>query len=192
MGLTCLVGFRLDLLTSRRTSRSWTESSSFSRWNGIPSVAGRILGLSVYSRVIHMMSSGASSQRGEGYSRRVVLVGTFADPGLLGRTLERAGFLVHTATVEQALDNATELNAGALIIGVGLAVKDRIRVAQYARRHNPNVRIIVLYRGSIDNAEMADAVLNAAVDPQDLLQALKELLTGMPKKTGLSIGYDSG
>jgi hypothetical protein len=46
------------------------------------------------------------------------------------------------------------------------------------------VRIIVLYRGSIDNAEMADAVLNAAVDPQDLLQALQELLTGAPKKTG--------
>jgi len=65
-----------------------------------------------------------------------------------------------------------------------LAVKDRIRVAPYARRHNPNVRIIVLYRGSIDNAEMADAVLNAAVDPQDLLQALQELLTGAPKRTG--------
>ena len=63
-------------------------------------------------------------------------------------------------------------------------MKDRIRVTQYARRHNPNVRIIVLYRGSIDNAEMADAVLNAAVDPQDLLQALQELLTGAPKKTG--------
>jgi hypothetical protein len=46
------------------------------------------------------------------------------------------------------------------------------------------VRIIVLYRGSIDNAEMADAVLNAAVDPQDLLQALQELLTGAPKRTG--------
>ena len=129
------------------------------------------------------MSSGLSSQR-QGYSRRVLLVGTFADPGLLGKSLERAGFAVHTATVEQALDNATELNAGALIIGVGLAVKDRIRVAQYARRHNPNVRMIFLYRGSIDNAEMADAVLNAAVDPQDLLQALQDLLTGAPKKTG--------
>ena len=129
------------------------------------------------------MSSGPSSQR-QGYSRRVLLVGAFADPELLGKTLERAGFAVHTATVEQALDNATELNAGALIIGVGLAVKDRIRASRCARRHNSNVRIIVLYRGSIDNVEMADAVLNAAVDPQDLLQALQELLTGAPKKTG--------
>jgi len=68
------------------------------------------------------MSSGPSSQR-QGYSRVVLLVGTFADPGLLGKTLERAGFAVHTATVEQALDNATELNAGALIIGVGLAAR---------------------------------------------------------------------
>ena len=106
------------------------------------------------------------------------------DPVLLAKTLERAGFAVHAATVEQALDNSPEFCAGALIIGVGLAAKDRIRVAQYARRHNPNVRIIVLYRGSIDNAEMADAVLNVAVEAQDLLQALQGLLTGVPKKPG--------
>ena len=66
------------------------------------------------------------------------------------------------------------IGGGGLISGVALALKS----------FNPNVRIIVLYRGSIDNAEMADAVLNAAVDPQDLLQALQELLTGAPKRTG--------
>jgi hypothetical protein len=46
------------------------------------------------------------------------------------------------------------------------------------------VATIVLYNGSIDNAEIADAVLSVVVDPRDLLQAMQEMLTAMPRKTG--------
>ena len=120
------------------------------------------------------MSAKASSTL-LGHSTRVLLVGAFQDSDLLGRTLGEAGFIVQTATVQQALYNASEMNPGVLILGEGLAVQDRMRFIRGARRRDANVRVILLYRGSVDNAELADAVLSVAVDPKDLVQTIQEL-----------------
>jgi DNA-binding response OmpR family regulator len=120
------------------------------------------------------MSAKASGKL-EGYSTRVLLVGTFQDSDLLGRTLNEAGFNVQTATLHQALCNASEINPGVLILAEGLPVLDRMRFIQAARRRDASVRVILLYRGSVDNTELADAVMNFAVAPKDLVQTIQEL-----------------
>jgi PleD family two-component response regulator len=111
----------------------------------------------------------------QGHPIRVLLVGAFLDSDLLGRTLDGAGFTVQTATIQQALDIAFDFNPRILILGEGLAVQDRIRFIRGVRQHDSSVRVILLYRGSVDNAELADAVLNVAVAPKDLVQTIQEL-----------------
>jgi DNA-binding response OmpR family regulator len=120
------------------------------------------------------MSAKASGKL-QGYSTRILLVGTFQDSDLLARTLDEAGFNVKVATIQQALYDTTEINPGVVILGEGLAVQDRMRFIRGARRRDPNVRVILLYRGSVDNTELADAVLSVAVDPKDLVQTIQEL-----------------
>jgi DNA-binding response OmpR family regulator len=115
------------------------------------------------------------SSKSLGHSSRVLLVGAFQDLDQLGRTLEEAGFTVQTATIQQALETAVKNNPRVLILGEGLAVRDRVRFVLGARRRDANVRVILLYRGGIDNAELADAVLNFAVAPKDLVQTIHEL-----------------
>lgn len=120
------------------------------------------------------MSAKASAKL-RGHPTRILLVGAFQDSDLLGRTLDEAGFNVQTATIQRALCNALEVNPGVVILGEGLPVQDRMRFIQGARRRDARVRVILLHRGSVDNAELADAVLSVAIDPKDLVQTIQEL-----------------
>ena len=90
---------------------------------------------------------------------------------LLASTLDEAGFNVQTATIQQAL----EVNPGVLILAEGLPMQDRLRLIRGARQRDARVRVILLYRGSVDNAELADAVLGVAIDPKDLVQTIRDL-----------------
>ncbi len=105
------------------------------------------------------------------YFTRVLLVGAFRDWDLLASTLDEAGFNVQTATIQQAL----EVNPGVLILADGLPMQDRMRLIRGARRRDARVRVILLYRGSVDSAELADAVLSVAIDPKDLVQTIWDL-----------------
>jgi hypothetical protein len=63
----------------------------------------------------------------------------------------------------------------ALVIGHGVPLKDRNEVA-WRTKCRTKARIIFLYRWTINNAELADAVLSVESSVEDLPEAIKRLV----------------
>jgi DNA-binding response OmpR family regulator len=103
-----------------------------------------------------------------GYSRKRVLERT--------RVLRRAGYEV-IATTDAAMAEllAASADLDLLVLGSTLGTAERNRIAARARAHNPQVRIVMLYQGSIEHAELADALLGQ-LQPEALVEAVRLLL----------------
>lgn len=91
--------------------------------------------------------------------------------------LSQAGFTV--ATISNAAKASRLLREGeydALVLGPALPESLRNSLALTAKRRNPRIGVVMLYSGSIDNAEQADAVLNASTAEQNLGEAIRHVM----------------
>jgi DNA-binding NtrC family response regulator len=115
---------------------------------------------------------------------RVLSVGKI--PELLferNNLLRAAGYKVNTART--AADAMALLGRPHQVVIFGHAVPEDERnlIAAAARASYPKVKIIMLYMGAIQKAELADALLSANGNHDALLRALEHLLDGPAKSS---------
>ena len=109
---------------------------------------------------------------------KILSVGFLMEP-LVRRSvaLSREGFTV--ATISNAAKAARclrETQYDALVLGPAIPEPLRNDLALAAKRRNPYIGVVMLYTGSIDNAEQADAVLNASTAEQNLAEAIRHVM----------------
>ena len=108
---------------------------------------------------------------------RILSIG-FQAEHLLRRNaaLSEAGFNVDSAT--DAVQARRLLRAGkydAVVLGPYLPESLRNNLAGEAKAANPRIAVVMLYIGSIANAEQADTVLNAVTAEQNLAEAIRHV-----------------
>jgi DNA-binding NtrC family response regulator len=123
---------------------------------------------------------------------KILSVGFLVEP-LVRRSvaLSREGFTV--ATISNAAKAALSLRESeydALVLGPAIPEPLRNSLALTAKRRNPHIAVVMLYAGSIDNAEQADAVLNASTAEQNLAEAIRHVMSlkRRKKEPQLSVG----
>jgi len=108
---------------------------------------------------------------------RILCVG-YSQKNVQERTqaLVRAGYeVVATTDARAAETEAGTSQLDLIVLGYTLGSAERNRIATRARARNPRVRIVMLYRGSIQNAELADALLGIA-SAEALVETVRLLL----------------
>jgi PleD family two-component response regulator len=91
--------------------------------------------------------------------------------------LQQAGFVVDEAIHEsQALRLAASNEYIGLVIGASVEHSIRNQLAQAVRIRNPHAIVVMLYESSIEDTELADAVLNRDAGDQELPQVMLQLL----------------
>jgi DNA-binding response OmpR family regulator len=101
-------------------------------------------------------------------------------------SLAKAG--IQFMVVEKEQDAQTLLRAqrfDVLMIGRRVPVVDRNKIAVLAKSRQ-KLRIIFLYRGSISQAESADALLTAEVSTEDLISTIARLAGSIAEESKLS------
>ena len=99
------------------------------------------------------------------------------------RVLRRAGHDVVAITVgHDYLRCATQRDFDIVIIGHAVPERQRQRLLQCVKSRSPQAAIVLFYRGSIQNAELADAVLNTDGKCKDLLFTVEHLLSRRSEK----------
>ena len=99
------------------------------------------------------------------------------------RVLRRAGHDVVAITAGQDhLRYATQKDFDVVIIGHAVPERQRQRLLQSLKSRSPQAAIVLFYRGSIQNAELADAVLNTDGKYKDLLLTVEHLLSRRSEK----------
>lgn len=107
-------------------------------------------------------------------------------PGSRRRALENAGIQVKSAENEDgALKLLRALSFDVLMIGQQVPLQDRNKLSLTAKSLQ-KIRVIFLYRGSISQAESADALLSAEVSMKDLVSAIRRLVGVTAEDAGLS------
>jgi DNA-binding NtrC family response regulator len=90
--------------------------------------------------------------------------------------IARGGHQVIPATsIEQSRALASEDKFDVIVFGHFVPTEDRNTIARYFKEHFPQIAVIFLYEGHIEKAELADAILNAHGDPEDLVQTITYL-----------------
>lgn len=105
--------------------------------------------------------------------------------------LSLAGFTVATiSNAAKASRLLREADYDALVLGPSIPEALRNGLALTGKRRNPHIAVVMLYAGSIENAEQADAVLNASTADQNLAEAIRHVmgLKGRKKALQLSAG----
>ena len=99
------------------------------------------------------------------------------------RVLRRAGHDVVAITVgNDHLRYATQKDFDVVIIGHAVPERQRHRLLQSVKSRSPHVAVVLFYRGSIQNAELADAILNTDGKSKDLLFTVEHLLSRRGEK----------
>jgi|ERR1043166_159864 len=99
------------------------------------------------------------------------------------RVLRKAGHDVIALTVgKDHLRHATQRDFDVVIIGHAVPERQRQRLLQSVKSRSPQAAIVLFYRGSIQNAELADAILNADGKYKDLLFTVEHLLSRRGEK----------
>ena len=107
---------------------------------------------------------------------KVVIIGSASESiGKLSRQLKEAGFSnikeTHLSEVGFPKSAGTEI-----VIFLPRTPKEpRNHVAQRLRKTNPFLKIVMLYENAISGTEVADAVINANCDIEDLVRVLTYL-----------------
>jgi hypothetical protein len=98
--------------------------------------------------------------------------------------LSDAGFRVYDAFDEPSARRlVAKAGSSALITGHLVPEAVRNRVAHEARRVNPNIAIVMLYDGRIENAALADAALNTVTADHNLAEVVRHLVAEKQKRT---------
>ena len=93
--------------------------------------------------------------------------------------LRQAGFVVDEAAHESlALRLAGSNEYVGVVIGASVSRSIRNKLAVTVRAQNPHAIVVMLYESSIDDTEMADAVLSRDTGEQELPQVMLQLLMG--------------
>jgi DNA-binding NtrC family response regulator len=101
-------------------------------------------------------------------------------------SLENSGIQVVTVGKEEnARALLRERRFDVLIIGRRAPVEDRNRIAVMAKSRQ-KLRVIFLYRGSISQAEAADALITADVSTEDLISTIARLAGSTAVESKLS------
>jgi DNA-binding NtrC family response regulator len=94
------------------------------------------------------------------------------------RALLAAGYNVASATtIAEAMEIAENGRCQVMILGHGIPESDRNAVTRSVKQLHPEMKVIYLYVGSIDNAQDADAVLSAEGSHQDLVNTVRYLVS---------------
>ena len=89
--------------------------------------------------------------------------------------LAAAGFDVKCSeTANQVLDLLKCGQYDLFLVGALISEKERNHLAVLFRANNRGGKVIFLYNGSIRNAELADALLNARNEPNHLVDVVRE------------------
>jgi DNA-binding response OmpR family regulator len=91
------------------------------------------------------------------------------------RALLDAGYEVESAQSAEQARAACDGEYDAAVFGHRVPVELRNEIAGRIRKANPGVKIVMIYRGATEHAELASAVLSAG-DPQRIVEALRLLL----------------
>ena len=120
----------------------------------------------------------SSGQSREDRRSRVLCIGY--DQTLLkerARTLRRGGFQVTVAsTTEDIYKRINKRPFDAIVIGHRVPEETRKQILQEARHRSPRATVVLLYRGRIQNAACADAVISVDSGPKFLASSLQSLL----------------
>jgi DNA-binding response OmpR family regulator len=123
---------------------------------------------------------------------RPILLSVGYDRALLNirnRLLRGAGFDVISApSVEDALHAVENKVPQVVILGHRIPPMHRNQITEALKRVNSSVRILMLYDRAISGAELADAILNVAGDPHDLVQTVEYLLSKPARSTQVGPG----
>jgi DNA-binding response OmpR family regulator len=91
--------------------------------------------------------------------------------------LRKAGFTVDsTSDSDRAFALASANHYDCTVLGLAVPESVRNDIAAAVREKNPAAIVVMLYWGSIQNAELADAVLSVKTSDDDLQSILKHLL----------------
>ncbi len=115
---------------------------------------------------------------------RVLSVGRIAEVMAARSALLRsAGYTVSAArTTADAMALLSEPHH-VVVFGHAVPEAERNLIAGAARKSCPGVKVIMLYIGAIQNAELADALLAANGSPQALIRAIEHLTSGAREKS---------
>ncbi len=91
------------------------------------------------------------------------------------KALARAGFTSVSCSVEGALAELRGSDIDAVILDPTLTEEQRNRIAAAVKQRRPGAKIVMLYDGSITNAELGDAIIGTG-HPERLVEALQGLL----------------
>jgi CheY-like chemotaxis protein len=110
---------------------------------------------------------------------KILLIGYSKE--LLALRRRRLRDVGHTVTTAETLGEALrKIQSGAydvMVLGQTVPHQQRNSLVATAKRINPRTKVVVLYMATIDNAELADALLDADATVEDLLQAVEYLVS---------------
>lgn len=113
---------------------------------------------------------------------KVVIIGSLLEPTYnLSRQLKEAGFqkVKEKQLAEAALPKGT--TAEIAIFLPKTPKEPRNQIARQLRKENPSLKIVMLYDNTISGTEVADAVINANCEIDDLVKVLT-YLSRMPRE----------
>ncbi len=88
-----------------------------------------------------------------------------------------AGFEVIAASdLRKAMQAVGGASLDVVVLGQGIPENERTQIARAAREKNVRAKLLMLYLGSIHNAELADALLHGTVRPEEICSTVTYLL----------------
>ena len=109
---------------------------------------------------------------------RILLIETY--PVLLTQrrhAFESAGYEVYVSSVSQAFGLIERKRFDAVVLGHAIDEQERERLTSATTTKQRSCKVVCLYLGSIRNAEVANAVLQATSPVEDLVRAVDELVS---------------
>jgi DNA-binding NtrC family response regulator len=97
--------------------------------------------------------------------------------------LREAGYTVDMTSEFSQVEFLVKRNSyAAAVLGAAIPEQLRSQIARTMLARNPECVIVMLYEGSIRNAELADAVLNYDTAEQNLPETIRHLLSQRGQK----------
>ena len=93
------------------------------------------------------------------------------------RVLQSAGYEVTAAQSLAAATNAIQQKVyDAAVLGFGVPEDQRIQFARQLKRENSGVKILMIYFETLPNTDLADALMPASANDEEILRAIHHLL----------------
>jgi len=93
------------------------------------------------------------------------------------RVLQSAGYEVTAAQSLAAATNAIQQKVyDAAVLGFGVPEDQRIQFARQLKRENSGVKILMIYFETLPNTDLADALMPASANDEEILRGIHHLL----------------